>query len=394
MKNTFKVLMIGQLPKEVGGTYTTGICNVVYELSKCYTPELDLIVYGTNISDKDAKGISHRTVYRGSLIRIPQVAISILSHPIKTIKHWMFYYSKFKANPFRYELYYDNIKRIIEETRPDIIHCMNVNEMSPIYFANVNHIPTVVTLHGIFKDTRREIKNMLGISDYATGLTPETMRDIKSLDFPEQKSFMVPNGVDTSKFYYSDDERKKLRSELGVSEDTTVFLTVGSLQYRKGQLSILHKIINFPETFKYLYLIVGSGPDEDKINMFINDHNISDKVRVIGYMSNTELYKYHSASDVYLHASYEEGQALSEVEAYAADLKIAVNKNIVGTVVTDTTNINDYYLFDYDNFNSEEFITWAAIHKQNRKTRNQYDWTNIYQQYCLVYKKILGMVGE
>ena len=29
-----KVLLIGQLPKEIGGNYTTGAANVVYELSK------------------------------------------------------------------------------------------------------------------------------------------------------------------------------------------------------------------------------------------------------------------------------------------------------------------------------------------------------------------------
>ena len=29
-----RILIIGQLPKEIGGNYTTGAANVVYELSK------------------------------------------------------------------------------------------------------------------------------------------------------------------------------------------------------------------------------------------------------------------------------------------------------------------------------------------------------------------------
>ena len=38
-----KILSIGQLPKEVGGSYTSGIARVVYELSKQSVLVLKLI---------------------------------------------------------------------------------------------------------------------------------------------------------------------------------------------------------------------------------------------------------------------------------------------------------------------------------------------------------------
>ena len=49
-----KVLLIGQLPKEIGGNYTTGAANVVYELSKQREDGVLYYIYGTNITDSAA----------------------------------------------------------------------------------------------------------------------------------------------------------------------------------------------------------------------------------------------------------------------------------------------------------------------------------------------------
>ena len=114
---------------------------------------------------------------------------------------------------------------------------------------------------------------------------------------------MIPNGTDTSKFYYSEEERSALRKELAIDDETTVFLTIGSLSHRKGQYTMLTKLIELPSEFKYLYLIIGKGADEDKIKAYITENCMEGKVRVVGYVPNNELYRYHSAADVYLHCS-------------------------------------------------------------------------------------------
>ena len=44
-----RILIIGQLPKEIGGNYTTGAANVVYELSKQREDGVLYYTYGTNI---------------------------------------------------------------------------------------------------------------------------------------------------------------------------------------------------------------------------------------------------------------------------------------------------------------------------------------------------------
>ena len=44
-----KILSIGQLPKEVGGNYTSGIARVVYELSRQYVKGVETYLYASNI---------------------------------------------------------------------------------------------------------------------------------------------------------------------------------------------------------------------------------------------------------------------------------------------------------------------------------------------------------
>ena len=42
-----------------------------------------------------------------------------------------------------------------------------------------------------------------------------------------------------------------------------------------------------------------------------------------------------------------------------------------------------------NHFENEEFVNWAKNHKNNRRTRKQYDWNSIYKMYVCMYKKIL-----
>lgn len=385
-----KVLMVGQLPTEAGGTYTTGVCNVTYELSRCATKDIELVVYATNMKDANAR-IEGNVHYRGTSMNPIRMLQSTLSHPASIFRDLLFYNKNCRMSPIRYYAYQNNIERIIKEEAPDIIHCMNSYQIPSCYKASRKfNIPIILTIHGVDMAPQSHDSLGLKLADVVTGLTPEAIAAIRKMGGREEKLVMIPNGTDTTKFHYDESERLKLRQDLTVSDDVTVMLTVGSLSPWKGQYSFLLNLITLPADFKYLYLIIGKGKDEDKIRQFINDNHMEDKVKIIGYVNNTELYRYYSAADIYIHSSYSEGQALSEVEAYATDLKIALNRDVLGTVITDTSNTRDYWIFDFDTFDGEAFVKWAMLHKENRKTRKLYDWKRIFEMYTNIYRKLLN----
>ena len=76
------------------------------------------------------------------------------------------------------------------------------------------------------------------------------------------------------------------------------------------------------------------------------------------------------------------------MEAYATGLRIAVNKNILGTIVTDTSDTFRYFVYDYECFKTNEFIKWASYENEKRCSQKQYDWEKVFNLYVKVYKDI------
>lgn len=383
-----KVLLIGQLPMEVGGTYTTGIAKVVYELSKQKLDGVKYYMYATNCKNSVAQKLSkYPNQYSGYRYLLCSILRNIISHPFKTIKEWKVY-RKTKDNPLRFELYKANFQKILQEVKPDIIH-MNGNGLAPLAFADENpHIPILLTCHGIFE--RYEDPQSLAklYADYLTGLTAETWDEIhRYYCFTDDRRIkIIPNGVDTTRFYYSKTERDCIRRELGIEDGTKVFITVASVQERKGQFAFVKVLEKL--NIDYQYWIIGQGNDTERIQQYCIEKGLEDSIKLLGYRNSDELYKYYSAADVYAHVSTMEGQALCEIEAFSTGIKVLVNSKIKGTIAQSELEEGDYFIFDFDYPAYEELIFW--INKQHdRKSIKTMDWKEVAKMYVDWYNDII-----
>lgn len=390
-----KILSIAQLPTEVGGTYTSGIARVAYELSKQSVDGVETYMYATNISSKNAVKLSRYTnQYIGYVIKPFSILLEILRHPKRTIKQWLFYKNKSYENPIRFEFLRYNIKRAIEITKPDLIH-MHSGGIDALYFANETKIPVILTLHGMMWDgdeqdfkTKNRYLNNLPLVDYYTGLNKEVKRKMARFDLPEDKITLIPNGIDSSKFYFSPEKRLEFRKKYDVEDDCIVFITVGLVIDRKGQFDTLKILESLG--IKYQYWIMGKGPDYDSIQQYVSEKHLETKIRLFGYVSDKDLYQYHSAADVYAHASTMEGQSLAEIEAFSTGLKVLVRREIAGTVVGDAYQDSlNYFIIDYDNVPSDSLKLWLMQSDKNRCSKQKYDWSVIQKQYVDLYYKIL-----
>lgn len=390
-----KILMIGQLPKELGANYTTGVGNVIYELSKYSINSMQIYTFATNIKNRIAvKNSCYPYQYIGYKITFVKSLFYILTHPIMSYNEFLHYIRIDHANPFRYWFYKENIKRAIKITNPDIIHVHNINNLSAVHFAlKQNKIPILLTCHGIFyrgdkQDVINRDRNLgnIKLADAYSGLTKESPIEYESiLGIPKEKVTVIPNGVDCKKFFFSPKDRETIRKEFEVTDDCIVFITVASIQERKGQYDFIKQLKNI--NINYQYWIIGKGPDEIIIEEFIKKNNLKNKIKMFGYMNSEDLYRYYSAADIYVHASWKEGQALSELEANATGLRTIVNKSIVGTIASNI-NPENYFVLDFDNFDSKSFEKWISKMPQNRSSKTTYDWSSIATQYFSLYKKI------
>ena len=300
-----RILIIGQLPKEIGGNYTTGAANVVYELSKQREDGVLYYTYGTNITDSAAiKASSFLYQYIGYKFRPFSMLLTALCHPLDIFRHMMHYHTVDHQSILRFAFYEANIREAIKRVQPDLIHVNSIANVSPVRFAiGKSKIPMLLTCHGIFyrgdeKDVVNRDRNLgnIKLADAYSGLTLESLNEYESiLGIPKNRVAVIPNGVDCKKFYYSPEARAKIRKEFDVKDGCKVFITVASVQERKGQLVFLKMLSMLDIDFRYW--IVGKGPDEEVILQYVEENGLQGKVRMLGYKAANELYKYYSAAD-------------------------------------------------------------------------------------------------
>ncbi len=123
------------------------------------------------------------------------------------------------------------------------------------------------------------------------------------------------------------------RQQLSIPSDAFVFGTVGRLVSSKGQYDLLQAFHLIHHTIpNSMLIIIGEGPNENKLKQYIHDHNLHKSIFLLG--SVPEAYRYIRAFDTFILPSHKEGFGLVLVEAMAAKLPIiATNTGGISAVV-------------------------------------------------------------
>ena len=394
-----RVLIISQLPKEAGGSYTSGIARVAENLyQKDFGKGLEIYWYFTNVPQKIAKAkCKYENQYNGYKKMPFRMIGNLTGHPIKTFREWRHYKKVDEVNPLRYEFYKTNFQSVLRKVRPDLIHLHGAG-MAPLYYANLKtKKPIIITFHGVmFNEDNKASWHFkpsyiatIQMANFFTVLNKETKRKALLLGMPEEKCTIIPNGVDTSLFYFSKNQREILRNSKGISDSTQIFITVGVVIDRKGQYDFMLFLEKLGIDFQYW--IIGKGPDEKRIADYVAEHHLEQRVKLLGYVEGKEMYKYLSAADIYAHVSTTEGQALSEIEAYTTGMRVIVRKDIANTVIGNAEHDHlTYYVWDAEKTSQVNLSNWLKQVIVRRESKVKFDWSEIAHQYGNLYYNLLS----
>ncbi len=146
-----------------------------------------------------------------------------------------------------------------------------------------------------------------------------------------QQACIIKNGIDTDRFAFNPVKRKEYRKKLGLNEECFVVGHVGRFSYQKNQAFLIDFFKHLTERLPTSkLLLVGDGEDREKIETQINELKLTDKVILIGNVTNVQ--DYLQVMDVFVFPSRFEGFPIVAVEAQNAGLPVVLSDTITPDV--------------------------------------------------------------
>ena len=139
-----------------------------------------------------------------------------------------------------------------------------------------------------------------------------------------KKVCYVPGiGIDTEKFSFNSSARSEKRSELGLSDDDILILSVGELNENKNHQVVI-KALAKSGNKNIHYAIAGRGEKHDFLINLANELGVSERVHLLGYR--TDIDKLYSAADICCIASIREGLVVAALEGISCGVPLVSSK--------------------------------------------------------------------
>jgi glycosyltransferase involved in cell wall biosynthesis len=212
--------------------------------------------------------------------------------------------------------------------------------------------PLVLTQHNTFIDYKDAWNYLETLNDMVVGkanikladkiivVSKATLKYVVNLGAEPEKVEVIHNGVDVEKFRPDDERRAKTREKLQIPQDACVALTVRRLVYKNGIDTLIEsarKVVR--EKSNFLFLVVGTGPDQAEVGSRVKAYGMERNFRLLGFVHDEDLPSYYNAADLFVLPSKSgEGLPLVTLEAMACGLPI---------IATDVGGIREIVYRDY-----------------------------------------------
>ena len=239
------------------------------------------------------------------------------------------------SHPTHFMAYYRELNRIRKNRGIDTIH-FNISYANfiPLLAAKLaGYSRIIVHSHNTGLDTPSYAVRMIkkGIHCVGKQLIPYLATDYYACSklaaewmFPDRiikgnRYEVLYNAIDLPKFRFDPEKRKAVREKLEIAEDIFVVGHVGRFTYQKNHEFLIRIFAEIEKKEpKSLLLLVGDGPDREKIQAQVNACGLTEKVKFLGQRSDVaDLYQ---AMDALVLPSRFEGLCIVAIEAQMSAL--------------------------------------------------------------------------
>lgn len=195
-------------------------------------------------------------------------------------------------------------------------------------------VPVVVSARGTDVNLYPDLRNIGGKvrwavrnADACIGVCEALVGRMVELGADRRRVHVVPNGVDTERFFPI--PREEARKMLGIPESGFVYLSVGALIERKGHDLLIQAFANPGVQDGARLYIAGAGPEEDALRRLAVQQGVGDRVVLLGHVKNASLPHWYNAADCFCLCSSREGWANVIMESLACGTPV-VATNVWG----------------------------------------------------------------
>ncbi|MBA1392553.1 glycosyltransferase family 4 protein [Lactobacillus sp. XV13L] len=260
--------------------------------------------------------------------------------------------------------------KIAREVKLDVVHTQTEFALGMMgkYVAHQLKIPAIHTYHTMYEDylhyvlnghllrpyhvkqfTSVFLKNMDGVIAPSTRVQALLRR--YKVTIPMK---VIPTGVDVASL--KKPATHDVRSELGISPDAPVLLTLSRIAEEKKINRILNVMPEIVDEFPYVQLVIaGDGPGVEVLQEQVERLTLEDNVIFTGDVPHSDVGSFYQMADLFVSASDTETQGLTYIEALAAGTRCVVydtdytegvfNDASLGTVFTRPSEMRDQILF-------------------------------------------------
>lgn len=154
------------------------------------------------------------------------------------------------------------------------------------------------------------------------------------------------NGIMLDEYLFKKESRQKVRTLLGIPEDTFVMIHVGRFAKEKNHEYLVKILENYKKVAQseWKVILVGSGPLEESVKTQVRESNLMDHVLFLG--SRKDVNELYSAADMFIFPSLHEGLGIVVIEAQASGLPCIVSDAVppeadMGVGLLNTLSLQD-----------------------------------------------------
>lgn len=221
------------------------------------------------------------------------------------------------------------LKSLVQTRGIDILHCHeSKSRLYGVLVSRLTGVPIMATQHGLTPhDLVSRIANLVDIGSqrFCDKVITVANRRAKSMGcalIPSNRIHEIPNGIDLDEFSGLRED-PALRTSLGIPALIPVIGTVGRLSTEKGQdilITAARQLTDMGQ--EAAYLIVGEGPDMNKLQIMSHNLGLANRIVFAGFQK--DIRPFLATMAVFVLPSRTEGTPMALLEAMAMGKPVVV----------------------------------------------------------------------